>query len=107
MIFYFFLAIIKNMKKTNHKKLASSKIFNLPVIFQEESEGGFTVFAPSLPGCVTFGKNLKHAKAMAKEAIELYFEDMIEEKEFTHFEHATYLTEIQVEVPQSKSLAHA
>jgi len=39
-----------------------------------EPEGGFTVNVPALPGCVTFGENIEHAMAMAKEAIELYVE---------------------------------
>jgi len=29
-----------------------------------------------LPGCVTYGKNLDEARRMAKEAIELYIEDL-------------------------------
>ena len=36
------------------------------LIFKTEPEGGFTVSVPSLPGCVTYGKNLTEAKKMAK-----------------------------------------
>jgi predicted RNase H-like HicB family nuclease len=39
-----------------------------------EPEGGFTVTVPELPGCITYGENVDHALAMAKEAIELYVE---------------------------------
>ncbi len=39
------------------------------LIFKPEPEGGFTVIVPSLPGCVTYGKNLSEAKKMAKDAI--------------------------------------
>ncbi|MDP3772493.1 MAG: type II toxin-antitoxin system HicB family antitoxin [bacterium] len=46
------------------------------IILRPEPEGGFTVFVPSLPGCITYGKDLDEAKKMAREAIELYLEDM-------------------------------
>lgn len=46
------------------------KTLNYNVIFTPEPEGGFTVTVPSLPGCVTYGKTLKEAKAMAADAIE-------------------------------------
>lgn len=42
------------------------------VIFRPEKEGGFTVVVPSLPGCVTYGKDIKEAKKRAIEAIDIY-----------------------------------
>ncbi|MEK7618606.1 MAG: type II toxin-antitoxin system HicB family antitoxin [Patescibacteria group bacterium] len=47
-----------------------NKVLNYNVIFTPEPEGGFTVTVPSLPGCVTYGKTLKEAKAMAIDAID-------------------------------------
>jgi len=44
------------------------------ILMTREPEGGFTVNVPALPGCITFGENIEHAMAMAKEAIELYVE---------------------------------
>ena len=49
---------------------------NYTVIFQKEPKGGYTAIVPSLPGCVTYGKDLEEAKKMAKEAIELYLESL-------------------------------
>lgn len=46
---------------------------------EPEPEGGFTVTVPSLPGCVTWGEDYEHAMAMAKEAIELYLEVLVED----------------------------
>jgi antitoxin HicB len=54
-----------------------AKVLRYNVIFQPEPEGGFTVIVPSLPGCITYGKDLKEAKKMAKEAISLYLQDLI------------------------------
>ena len=44
------------------------------LVFKPESKGGFTVIVPSLPGCVTYGKDLEEAKKFAVEAIEVYLE---------------------------------
>lgn len=79
-------------------------ILHFPVILQEEPEGGFTVTVPSLPGCVTFGKTLQKAKEMAKEAIELYLEDMEAEGERIPFHESTYLSEIEIELRKPLSL---
>ena len=43
---------------------------------RKEPEGGFTVFVPALPGCITYGEDVDEAIAMAKEAIELYIEEL-------------------------------
>lgn len=44
------------------------------IILNHEPEGGYTVIVPSLPGCITYGNDIEHAKEMAKEAIEGYIE---------------------------------
>lgn len=44
-------------------------------VFQEETEGGFSVWVPDLPGCASQGETFEEALANIKEAIELYLED--------------------------------
>lgn len=44
-------------------------------VFQEETEGGFSVWVPDLPGCASQGETLEEALRNIKEAIELYLED--------------------------------
>ena len=56
-------------------------LMNYRIMLRPEPEGGFTVIVPSLPGCITFGETLIEAKAMAKEAIELYIESLIAHNE--------------------------
>ncbi len=46
------------------------------VLLRPEPEGGYTVNVPALPGCITYGENLKEAKHNAKEAIELYVDSL-------------------------------
>ncbi|MBC8527780.1 MAG: type II toxin-antitoxin system HicB family antitoxin [Candidatus Cloacimonetes bacterium] len=46
----------------------------LKVILEPSSEGGYTVYVPSLPGCISEGNTLKEALTNIREAIELYLE---------------------------------
>ncbi len=46
------------------------------ILLHKEPEGQYTVSVPRLPGCITFGENIDHAIEMAKEAIELYIEEL-------------------------------
>ena len=49
---------------------------NYRILLRKEPEGGYTVTMPTLPGCVTFGETDDEAIAMAREAIEVYIEDL-------------------------------
>ena len=44
------------------------------IIFIPQSEGGFTIEVPALPGCITEAETLEEGKEKAEEAIELYLE---------------------------------
>ena len=44
------------------------------IVLEESGEGGFTVYVPSLPGCISEGDTEEEALANIKEAIELYLE---------------------------------
>ncbi len=46
------------------------------ILLQKEADGQYTVTVPALPGCITYGDNVDHAIEMAKEAIELYIEEL-------------------------------
>lgn len=46
------------------------------ILLHKEPEGTYTVLVPALPGCITYGETVEHAIDMAKEAIELYIEDL-------------------------------
>ncbi|MCA0363810.1 MAG: type II toxin-antitoxin system HicB family antitoxin [Bacteroidetes bacterium] len=50
--------------------------YNFKILLQKAEEGGFTVIVPSLPGCITQGEDLDDAIIMAKEAIEVYIEEL-------------------------------
>lgn len=46
----------------------------LKVVLEPSDEGGYTVYVPSLPGCISEGNDIDEALANIQEAIELYIE---------------------------------
>ena len=46
----------------------------LKIILEEQDEGGYTVYVPALPGCISQGNTLEEAIKNIKEAVELYLE---------------------------------
>lgn len=46
----------------------------LKVVLEPSEEGGFTVYVPALPGCISEGKTAADALKNIQEAIELYIE---------------------------------
>ncbi len=47
---------------------------DIKVILEAQEEGGYTVYVPSLPGCISQGETRADALKNIKEAIELYLE---------------------------------
>jgi predicted RNase H-like HicB family nuclease len=48
------------------------------VLVEPQQEGGYTVYVPTLPGCVSQGETVEEAMANIKEAIEVYLESLSE-----------------------------
>ncbi|MEY2978525.1 MAG: hypothetical protein RLZZ435_2664, partial [Cyanobacteriota bacterium] len=48
----------------------------LQVVLEPSEEGGYTVFVPSLPGCISEGEDVADALSNIQEAIELYLEPL-------------------------------
>ena len=46
----------------------------LRVVLEPSDEGGFTVFVPGLPGCISEGETREEALQNIREAIDLYLE---------------------------------
>ena len=52
------------------------------VVLEPSDDGGYTVYAPSLPGCISEGDDKEEALKNIREAIELYLEPV--EDDFTY-----------------------
>lgn len=48
------------------------------VVVEPQEEGGYTVYAPALPGCVSQGETIEEALFNIREAIEVYLESLKE-----------------------------
>lgn len=52
---------------------------NFPIVLHKDPDTDFGVIVPDLPGCYSAGSTVEEALAMAREAIELYIEVLVEE----------------------------
>lgn len=50
------------------------KLMKFKVVLEPAEEGGYVVYVPSLPGCISEGDTKEEALKNIKEAIELYLE---------------------------------
>ena len=66
------------------------------IIFKPESEGGFTAMVPSLPGCVSYGKNLVEAKKMILDAIMGYLASLKKHGEEVPTDEESFFTSVEV-----------
>jgi len=51
----------------------------LSVVLERSPEGGYTVYVPSLPGCISEGETKATALRNIREAIQLYLEPVEDE----------------------------
>jgi len=52
-----------------------------PAIFEQNSDGSYTITYPDLPGCISEGKSLSNAIDMAQRALSQWIEYLIEVNE--------------------------
>ena len=50
--------------------------YTYKILLHKEPEGGYTVSVPALPGCITYGEDIDEAMTLAKDAVELYIEEL-------------------------------
>lgn len=51
-------------------------IRKMHIILEKQDEGGYTVYIPELPGCISQGETKQDALKNIREAAELYTEDL-------------------------------
>lgn len=74
-------------------------ILKYDVVFEEQVEGGFTVIAPSLPGCISEGDTFEKAKENITDAIKLYLEDLSADGEKIPSEKSIFMGQIRIQSP--------
>jgi predicted RNase H-like HicB family nuclease len=79
----------------------TDKILEYDVVFEEASEGGYSVFVPSLPGCISEGDTFEEAKQNISDAISLYLESLTEnEEEIVSEKRNLFIGKIQIPFPK-------
>ena len=73
------------------------------IVLRPEKEGGFTAMAPSLPGCITYGKTLQEAKEMIADAIKGYLISLKKHKQPIPSDEESFLASVDIK----KSLTYA
>jgi len=71
------------------------------IVLRPEPEGGFTALVPALPGCVTYGRTLAEAKAMARDAIAGYIASLRKHGEPIPTDDETLLTSLDLEYAET------
>lgn len=84
--------------------MAKKQRLQFNIIFKPEQEGGFTVSVPSLPGCITYGRDLKEAKKMAIDAIKGYIVSVKKHKETISSDEESFIS--LVRLPEGKAEAY-
>ena len=79
--------------------------YHYNLIFRPEPEGGFTVFVPSLPGCISYGKNLEEAREMILDAIDGYIKSLRKHKESIPNDDKSFISSLDFDLPFSYAAA--
>ena len=85
-----------------------SKQLEYPAVFEPAEEGGYNVSFPAFPGCVTFGRTFEEAKEKAREALELWLEELSAEGvRISALKVRPIIDEVRVSVPPKAKIIYA
>jgi len=68
-------------------------MMKLKIVMEPSEDGGYSVFVPSLPGCISEGNTKKEALKNIKEAILLYLEPVEDD---LHYSPESEIVEISL-----------
>lgn len=77
--------------------MAKTGRYRYTIMLRPEPEGGFTAPVPALPGCVTYGRTLKEAREMAKDAISGYIASLRNHNEVVPTDDDTLVASLDLE----------
>ncbi len=79
--------------------MSNKKILSYSVVYEEDPDGGYVVFVPSLSGCHSQGDTIEEAEQNIKEAIELYLESLDAHQEDIPTEGKYFHGKVEVNYP--------
>ncbi len=71
--------------------------YHYNIMLRPEPEGGYTALVPALTGCVTHGRTLDEARAMAKDAISGYIASLRKHNDPIPTDDETLLASLDLE----------
>jgi antitoxin HicB len=77
-------------------KTEKKRVHEYTAFFEANEHGGYTVTVPALPGLVTEGKDLKHARTMATDAVRCSIDGLKKSKEPIPLERESAQVKISV-----------
>jgi antitoxin HicB len=77
-------------------KSRRTKQYEYTAFFESNEHGGYTVTVPALPGLVTEGKDLDHARSMAQDAIRCYVDGLKKAKQPVPVERETAQVKLSI-----------
>ena len=77
-----------------------SASYEYSVFLLRAEEGGYIVNVPALPGCMTQGETVEEAISMAKEAIDLYLETLVERGKEIPVEEEHIIARVKGKIPR-------
>ena len=80
------------------------KTLHYNLIFQPEPEGGFTVTVLTLPGCVTYGKDINEGKEMALDAIQAYVTSLRADGEEIPTDNETFTSVVDIKSKETDKI---
>ena len=88
-----------------YKTMRKNSKLQFNIIFHPEPEGGFTAIVPSLPGCITYGKDLNKAKQAAVDAIRGYIASVKKHGEKIFTDENSFISSVQLTPSKQKTNA--
>lgn len=83
--------------------MIKKKVYKYTAIFEPAKEGGYVVYIPSLPGCVTQGETFEEAQQMAEDVVEGYLSVLNENKQEIPVERpGITISEVFAKVPAKR-----
>jgi predicted RNase H-like HicB family nuclease len=79
-------AWLKWIDRAYNLRVNKEKEMKFKVVLEESEDGGYTVYVPSLPGCISEGETVEESMRNIEEAIQLYLEPV--DDDFVFSEHA-------------------
>ncbi len=94
------VSLTELLQRDNIASMAKAR-YHYNIMLRPEPEGGYTALVPALPGCVTYGRTVDEARAMAKDAIAGYIASLRKHKDPIPTDDNTLVASLDLEYAEA------